>query len=294
MSGPDTEPAGATHRARWRRFSPSMGWRAFWSEIVIVVLGVVIALAANEAVQEWNWRQKVADAETRLQGDIAWAFLWGAEAYVSQPCIDAQLAALSRNVLESGDTLVPQPVITANTSLQYVVRMPNRPHRFPVWDTLVADGTAAHFAPRRQAYLGRISIELALARDRRAEASLRSRNAYESLINSGRLGLLKNRELARHIQTYYGNYDDLLDTQTNVFRIFRTEGVVHQQYPMGLSVFDQRPASDIVALARDNPGFAAYLRSQREWAILNWNLLHNSSLETKALRLAIDKELAAP
>ena len=98
---------------------------------------------------------------------------------------------------------------------------------------------------------------------------MRSRNAYESLINSGRLGLLKHRELARHIQTYYGNYDDLLDTQTNVFRIFRTEGVVHQQYPMGLSVFDQRPASDIVALARDNPGFAAYLRSQREWAILN-------------------------
>ena len=48
MSGPDTEPAGATRRSRWRRFSPSMGWRAFWSEIVIVVLGVVIALAAGK------------------------------------------------------------------------------------------------------------------------------------------------------------------------------------------------------------------------------------------------------
>ena len=142
----------------------------------------------------------------------------------------------------------------------------------------------------------------------------RSRNqlgtTYDELISTGNIGLIHDQtlrgtsariynlavfdSLARHIQTYYGNYDDLLDTQTNVFRIFRTEGVVHQQYPMGLSVFDQRPASDIVALARDNPGFAAYLRSQREWAILNWNLLHNSSLETKALRLAIDKELAAP
>ena len=55
----EPEPA---HRSRWHRFSPSMGWRAFWSEIVIVVLGVVIALAANEAVQEWNWRNKVKDA----------------------------------------------------------------------------------------------------------------------------------------------------------------------------------------------------------------------------------------
>ena len=126
MSEP--QPSGEVRRSRWQRFSPSMGWKAFWSEIVIVVLGVAIALAANEAVQDWTWRNKVQDAETRLRDDIAWAFLWGAEVYVSQPCIDEQLAALSRNVLDSGDTLTPQPVYTANTTLQYVVRMPNRPH----------------------------------------------------------------------------------------------------------------------------------------------------------------------
>lgn len=168
MSEP--QPSGEVRRSRWQRFSPSMGWKAFWSEIVIVVLGVAIALAANEAVQDWTWRSKVQDAEVRLRDDIAWAFLWGAEVYVSQPCIDAQLAALSRNVLDSGDTLTPQPVYTANTTLQYVVRMPNRPHRFPVWDTLVADGTAAHFAPQRQAYLGRISGDMAQARESTAEA----------------------------------------------------------------------------------------------------------------------------
>jgi len=155
--------AGAT-RSRWRRFSPSMGWRAFWSEIIIVVLGVVIALVANEAVQDWSWRSKVEDADARLQGDITWAFLWVAEKYVSQPCIDAQLAAMSRNVLESEDTLKPQPVIIANTGVQYVVRMPNRPYRFPTWDALVADGTATHFAPERQAFLGRVSDDMAQAR----------------------------------------------------------------------------------------------------------------------------------
>jgi hypothetical protein len=62
------------------------GWQAFWTEIVIVVLGVVIALAANEAVQDWTWRTRVADAETRLQADIAWVFLWSAEKAASQPC----------------------------------------------------------------------------------------------------------------------------------------------------------------------------------------------------------------
>lgn len=150
-------------RSRWRRFSPSMGWRAFWSEIVIVVLGVVIALAANEAVEEWSWRNKVEDGEARLQVDITWAFLWAAEKYATQPCVDAQLEALSRNVLESGQTLKPSSVLKSSV-ISYVVRSPNRPQRFPVWDALIGDGTASYFTPQRQAFLGRVSDSLSQAR----------------------------------------------------------------------------------------------------------------------------------
>lgn len=156
------------HRSRWRRFSPSMGWPAFWSEILIVFLGVVIALAANEAVEQWNWRNKVADSEARLKGDITWVFLWSAEKSVSQPCVDAQLAAMARNVLESGDSLVPMPVVTT-LDRQQVVRMPTRPYRFPVWDALVADGTASRFSTQRQAFLGRISDGMAQALVHEAE-----------------------------------------------------------------------------------------------------------------------------
>ncbi len=146
-----------------------MGWPAFWSEILIVVLGVVIALAANEAVEEWNWRTRVKDAEARLQGDIAWVFLWSAEKSVTQPCVDAQLAAMSRNVLDSGDTLQPLPVGTA-LDRQWVVRMPTRPYRFPTWEALLADGTASHFPPQRQAILGRISHDMVQARAYEAES----------------------------------------------------------------------------------------------------------------------------
>lgn len=140
-----------------------MGWGAFWSEILIVVLGVAIALAASEAVDSWNWRIKVKEAEARLQGDIAWVFLWSAEKSVTQPCVDAQLAAMGRNVLESGDTLRPLPVGTV-LDRQWVVRTPTRPYRFPVWEALLADGTASHFPPHRLAILGRISHDMAQAR----------------------------------------------------------------------------------------------------------------------------------
>lgn len=160
---PSTHTSETARRSRAQRFSPSMGWKAFWSEIVIVVLGVAIALVANEAVETWSWRSKVNDADARLAGDIAWAFLWSAEKSVAQPCVDAQLAAMSRNVLKSGDTLQPLPVGNA-LDRQWVVRMPSRPYRFPVWDALLADGTASHFPARRQAILGRISDDMAMAR----------------------------------------------------------------------------------------------------------------------------------
>lgn len=168
VTAPAAEPQPA-RRSRWQRFSPSMGWPAFWSEILIVVLGVVIALAANEAVEDWNWRNKVKDAEARLQGDIAWVFLWSAEKSVTQPCVDAQLSAMSRNVLDSGDTLQPLPVGTA-LDRQWVVRMPTRPYRFPTWEALLADGTASHFPPQRQAILGRISHDMVQARAYEAES----------------------------------------------------------------------------------------------------------------------------
>jgi hypothetical protein len=155
-------------RSRWRRFSPSMGWRAFWSEIVIVVLGVAIALAANEAVNAWNWRNKVKDAEARLQVDITWVFLWSAEKTVTQPCVDAQLAAMSRRVLESGEMLSPMPVFTT-LGREQVVRMPTRPWRFPVWEALLADGTASHFPAQLQAVLGGISHDMTRARAYEAE-----------------------------------------------------------------------------------------------------------------------------
>ena len=167
--------AASAHRSRWQRFSPSMGWRAFWSEIAIVVLGVVIALAANEAVESWNWRNRVADAEVRLQGDIDWAFVWSAEKAMSASCVDAQLAALSRKVLEGGNTLEPQPVFAA-VGLQHMVRMPNRPYRFAVWESLLADGTANHFSPRRQWFFGRVSDSMALSRAGEVESRRLSGN----------------------------------------------------------------------------------------------------------------------
>ena len=118
--------------------------------------------------------------------------------------------------------------------------------------------------------------------------NLGSRQAYDSLISSGHMGMIQNRELARHIQQYYARYDDAIEASL-VFREFRNDGVV-SAFTSGVSLFDERPASEIIALARRDQRFAAYLRSQREWAILHANLLARLKTDTETLLREIEAE----
>ncbi|HWS77761.1 MAG TPA: hypothetical protein VN205_05220 [Thermomonas sp.] len=169
-----TDDNAPAHRSRWRRFSPSMGWKAFWSEILIVVLGVVIALAANEAVEDRNWRSKVADGQVRLKGDTDRIFVRSAEHYATQSCVDAQLDRLARNVVDSGSTLAPAPTYsdsTVGTSARFVLRMPTRPWTLPAWEALVANGTATHFSQQWQDRYAVLNDGAGQIREHRMEAN---------------------------------------------------------------------------------------------------------------------------
>ncbi len=117
-----------------------------------------------------------------------------------------------------------------------------------------------------------------------------SRNGYESLINSGHLGLIENRDLARSIQQYYDQYDDVRDTAGDVFRPFRNDGAL-ASYKYGVSVFDERPVEEIIERAREHEEFSAYLRSAREWGIVHATFLDDLKTSTEALLDEIDDEL---
>ena len=167
-----SETPNPTHRSRWQRFSPSMGWKAFWSEIVIVILGVLIALAANEAVQNWSWQNKVREGEARLQGDVANLFNLSAEQYSVTPCTLLQLQALSQKLVRSNSAWTPVTVhIDATSNVPFIIRMPARPHVFPVWDSLLADGTAARFTQERQALYGALSSRITRTQNQNDDAN---------------------------------------------------------------------------------------------------------------------------
>lgn len=76
---------------RLRLFKPLHGWRAFVSEISIIVIGVLVALGAQQLVEDWNWTRRVTDAERALQRESRTNAQHAVEMIGVAPCVDAQL-----------------------------------------------------------------------------------------------------------------------------------------------------------------------------------------------------------
>jgi len=73
---------------------PLHGWRAFVGEVGIIVLGVLIALGAEQAVETLHWRNEVVDARRALDREVAYDL--GAIEMREQeaPCIDRRLSEI--------------------------------------------------------------------------------------------------------------------------------------------------------------------------------------------------------
>lgn len=242
--------ASALRRQDW----PSVGL-----EIIIVVLGVFLGLQAN------NW------SEARAERGIVAAHL-------------SEIAEDLRSYLEFHDKLYDSAIarIAAvdyiydkafNRKLPDVLRLSVETWKVPETPPIAEEDL--------DVLMGSVNL---------IRITVGSRNGYESLISSGHLGLIENRDLARRLQQYYNQYDDVRDTAGDVFRPFRNDGVL-ASYKYGVSVFDERPAYEIIEIARENEEFAAYLRSAREWGIVHATFLDQLKTSTVALLDEIDDEL---
>lgn len=55
---------------RFRLFKPLHGWRSFLGEVVIIVLGVLIALGAQEILQSFNERRLAREARANIRAEL--------------------------------------------------------------------------------------------------------------------------------------------------------------------------------------------------------------------------------
>ncbi len=166
---------------------PWHGAREFLKEYLIIVVGVLTALGAEQMVEAFHWSEKVRHAEAREAPEIAGIYADAYERDVVQPCIDRRIDDLKAALLTGAGEWKPIPlmVMTGVSGRDSVLVTPNRVWADQGWQTLVADGTASHLSPARQLIYGGIFAQT---------QALRARHVLE-IGEISAFNLLRNRTM---------------------------------------------------------------------------------------------------
>lgn len=147
---------------RLLKLNPPNGWNAVGWELAIVVVGVLIALGAQEAVEELRWSDEVRLTEDALTIEIADSVLHASERQMVNRCLSDRLADLIRKVSSvegrwSGDPLpLPPTTFGVKPTTPGVYRTPNRPWNDDVWVATQNAGVFSHMPRERVAAFAKV------------------------------------------------------------------------------------------------------------------------------------------
>jgi len=175
---------------------PLHGWRAFFGEVAIIVLGVLIALAAEQMVERWRWSREVH--ETRLAADSELAHDLGVfEHRLGQmDCVGKRLADLDRWLQGWRDGKPPKLKGPIGAPPGYGLH-------FNVWDATAGEARAHMNLETKLAYAGLYDVlkNFGTGRDREREAWA-SLSDYDGATDLDRQDLLKIRGLITRIRAF--------------------------------------------------------------------------------------------
>ncbi|WP_118856356.1 hypothetical protein [Sphingomonas mesophila] len=130
---------------RFQLLRPVNGWAGFLTELTIVVVGILIALAAQQAVDMWRWKNDVREFRAAVDNELG----YNLAAYIGRraqtACIDRRLDQLDRwhKELQAGGRLRLTSRIGRPTTTQL---------RISVWESRTPDVTAHLGLDNRLAY----------------------------------------------------------------------------------------------------------------------------------------------
>ena len=117
---------------------PVHSWSELFSEIGIIVLGVLIALGAEQAVEIIHWRHQAAEARKAMSAELTVNAGYAYSHRAIYKCNAEALAALREALLKSGPNWKGRPV--RYEALRWAWDT-------STWQTAQASGTLAHMDP---------------------------------------------------------------------------------------------------------------------------------------------------
>lgn len=142
---------------------PVHGWREFLVEIGVIVIGVLIALGAEQLVEHLTWDRRTEAATALLRKELVQHYFEASEAVVVQPCIDKQLALLELGL--QGGSRTPAKLYSKEAGGTFTYRLPTRPWSQNIWTALVSEGVTSHLGKDLRDNLGDHYSQIAIMRD---------------------------------------------------------------------------------------------------------------------------------
>jgi hypothetical protein len=149
---------------------PVHGLRDFLAEVGIIVLGVLLALAAEQAVEAMHWAHKVEQAKDPLKGELHDIYVSAAERIETEACLNQRLDALEAKVLAAGATWAAAgaPGTPPGASSAEVYHTPYRIWGDSVWRSVEAEGLGSHLSQKTRLGLSFVYNEAVRAREENA------------------------------------------------------------------------------------------------------------------------------
>jgi hypothetical protein len=141
---------------------PLHGWREFLGEVGIIVIGVLIALGAEQLLEAARWRGDVAEARHSLTAQLALSKFAAIERLQASTCVDRKLDRLHQLLTAPG-----------GRSAVAVDLAPIRLWSTSAWQSATASGAVAHMgSEERDRYANLFSFTDALGEQNRKEFDL--------------------------------------------------------------------------------------------------------------------------
>ena len=242
-------------------------WFAVALDFVIVVVGVVIGLQVS------NWNASRADRRAKIE----------------------IVAAIADDIRREREELV-----AGRESALMSIRAANA--------ALAAAGepqmVAVRFPTSKSAQLDYRSLDVSglvlepLDKDASAWTWITARYfptassaAFDSLVSTGRLGIISNVELIRQLQRYRQHWSSLDNSQRSTYRELRNRAVQAGE-ESGLSPFTNIDAAALGTLVRERPVLRATMRTHLEYTIVHLSQMAAMDAQAVATLEIIDAEKA--
>lgn len=116
---------------------PMHGWREFAGEIAIIVIGISIALGAEQLLASHEWDQRVSEGRSALNREIADAAGSAKERIAFEPCARRHLDEVQAKLMSADATIATPLLVTRYFS---IIRAWSQ----NVWRTISASGVLQH------------------------------------------------------------------------------------------------------------------------------------------------------